>query len=140
MGLIVQSAAGKVLLAEEFRPYLNTLSVRLYVNPISLDQDTMPAFVDDEPTDGGYSAETLPYPNPFVIDGLRARSSGVTFTWIFTLDDGPFTVYGVFFTDPDDPTITVFAAAADDPFPITAPGQIFQAEMAFTHDDEEADS
>jgi len=135
MGMIVQSATGQVAIGEAFRPYLQTLEYRLYVNDIALDRDTMPEVGTDECIDGGYAPAVLPYPNPFADAGDRALATGDTLTFTFLLDNGAFTVYGLFATDPADGDSTVFAVPADAPFLFTVTGQVQTFAMRFCYSD-----
>lgn len=135
MGQIVQSADGQVQIGEAFRGYLNNLRYRLYVNPIVLDRDTMPAVGVDEPADSGYASVLGAYPNAFADAGDRAEAVGDTLTFVFALDAGAFTVYGLFATDPALSDETIFAVPADTPFTFTAAGQVLIVSMRFCYSD-----
>lgn len=126
----IQNTAGKRKIIEGGRAFLNSLELRLYVVPLTLSGTVMPN-LGDECTDGGYALAANPFPNAFAAFSTWARAVGINQVWTFDHDGGDFTCEGIFWTDPNDGDETIMACAADVPFDVTAPGQIFVAPTLF---------
>lgn len=119
--------AQKRKILEGGRDFLDTLELRLFDADIAVSDSVMPG-LSDECTDSGYEADA-PGLNPFPTTATTSSNKGVTPvdapTFVFSHAGGDFTIYGVFFTDPNDSDVTVMAQRMDVPFDCVAPGQVF---------------
>lgn len=134
MARLVLANAKKADILEGGRPYLDTLEMRLFTANITPTGTVQPVTPTDECDDGGYSPVANPYPNAATASGTRADAVGVNPTFVFDHDAGDQTIYGVFFTDPNDSDATVMSQRDDAPFTVTAAGQVYVVEAHFYFD------
>jgi hypothetical protein len=140
MANIVLCNGGKVKLLQKKVPFLNTLTLRLFKNPIVLTGATTDAMIT-ELTDTGYHPAVAPPPNTnvgFAAAFLNAANQGETdapaVTYTFSNNPGNETVQGYYFTDPADGNKWVFGQNAPGPFTISAPGQTYTVVPSMVED------
>jgi hypothetical protein len=114
----------KAKLLEQERTYLNTLTLKLFINNITpADADVVAAYT--QCADGGYAGVTNVGFTAATLNGSnQGQVIAPAITWTFTFSVGGFTVYGYYMTDPADSTL-VLAERAPSPFTVTAAGQTY---------------
>lgn len=123
--------AYKVTIAEFGTSFLNTLDIRLYVNPIVLSDTVLPVAGVDEPADSGYAPLDLPFPSAPALVGHIALASGRIASFTFDNSPGGETVHGAFLTDPANADATVLAQEDPSPFAITVVGAVYIVDCFF---------
>jgi len=124
MALVIRHTKKRKIL-DSGREYLNTLVCRIFVNDISPDGDTVEGELD-ECEDAGYEAvENVGFEESFTNDDDQGETTAPRLLWQFDHNGTDFTVYGVYFTDPNDEGGIVMSERYATPLTVDEPGIVF---------------
>jgi hypothetical protein len=122
-GAIVMMTTGLVQCLEWERPNLNGCSYRLYVNNWTpAPSDGIAAYT--QCNDSGYAAWVPAFAASTLNGSQQGQTVGPQTTFTFTLNNGPFTIYGYYVTRPSDGQV-IYAEKASVPFSVSAAGMTY---------------
>jgi len=124
MSDIVMANDVKVAKLQEHIDWLNTLELHLFINDVEPDGETVVGDLD-ECEDANYASFPVDDFDAAVINGdSNAETVAPMRVWQFDHDAGDFTVFGVYYTDPNEGESLAFSQRFSALVDITYAGQI----------------